>query len=149
MARNTFSLTTSAPFALVAATEKTLVQLNSGAAMITAITGLDITFDGTSNSAIPVIVKIITVSTSGTGTARNPIKTKDTSTALLGTGTENHTVEGTNGSIMKIFHVHPQAGVVYPIPMRDEIEMAASTRMAIKVTAPAAVNALVTLYGEE
>ena len=149
MARNTFSLTTSAAFGLSASTEKTLVQLNSGAAMITAITGIDITFDGTSNSAIPVIVKIITVSTAGTGTGRNPIKTKDTSTALLGTGTENHTVEGTNGNIMKIFHVHPQAGVVYPIPMRDEIEMAASTRMAIKVTAPAAVNALVTLYGEE
>lgn len=149
MARNTFSLTTSAAVALTAATEKTLVQLNSGAAMITAITGLDITFDGTSNSAVPVIVKIIVVSTAGTGSARNPIKTKDTSTALLGTGTENHSVEGTNGNILKIFHVHPQAGVVYPIPMRDEIEMAASTRLAVKVTAPAGVNALCTLYGEE
>ena len=149
MARNTFSLTTSVAVALTAATEKTLVQLTSGAAMITALTGLDITFDGTVNNATPVIVKIITVSTAGVGTARNPIKTKDTSTALLGTGTENHSAEGANANIMKIFHVHPQAGVVYPIPMRDEIEMAASTRMAIKVTAPAAVNALVTLYGEE
>ena len=149
MARNTFSLTTTAAVALTAATEKTLVQLNSGASMITAITGLDITFDGTSNSAVPVVVKIITVSTAGTGSARNPIKTKDTSTALLGTGTENHSAEGTNGNILKIFHVHPQAGVVYPIPMRDEIEMAASTRIAVKVTAPAGVNALCTLYGEE
>lgn len=149
MARNNFAHTTLSAFALVAATEKTLLQINNATNILLAITGVDITFDGTSNSAIPVVVKLLKVSTSGTGTVRNPLKTKDTSTTLQATGTENHTVEGTNGNVMRIFHVHPQAGVTYSIPMRDEVELATAERIALKVTAPAAVNALATIHGEE
>lgn len=149
MARNNFAQTTSVAVALVAATEKTLLQLNNASNIILAVTGADVTFDGTSNSAVPVVVKLIKVSTAGTGTARNPLKTKDTSTTLQVTGTENHSAEGTNGNIMRIYHVHPQAGVVYQLPMRDEIELASAERIALKVTAPAAVNALGTIHGEE
>ena len=149
MARNNFAQTTTAAFALVAATEKTLLQINNATNILLVVTGADITFDGVTNSAIPVVVKLIKVTTAGTGTARNPLKVKDTSTALQVTGTENHSAEGTNGNLMRIFHVHPQAGVVYQIPMRDEIELATAERLALKVTAPAAVNALATIHGEE
>jgi len=149
MARQNFAQTTSAAVALVAATEKTVLQINNATNILLAITGADITFDGTSNSAVPVVVKLIKVSTAGTGSARNPLKVKDTSTTLQATGTENHSAEGTNANIMRIFHVHPQAGVTYPIPMRDEIELASAERIALKCTAPAGVNCLATLHGEE
>lgn len=149
MARNNFAQTTTAAFALTAATEKTILQINNASNILLAITGADVTFDSTSNSAVPVVVKLIKVSTAGTGTARNPLKVKDTSTTLQATGTENHSAEGTNGNIMRIFHVHPQAGVIYSIPMRDEIELASGERIALKITAPAGVNALGTIHGEE
>jgi hypothetical protein len=149
MARNNFALTTTVAVALTAATEKTVVQLVAATNSLVAVTGADVTFDSTSNSAVPVVVKLIKTSTAGTGTGRNPLKTKDTSTTLTSTGTENHTVEGANANIMRIFHVHPQAGVIYSIPMRDEIELASTERLALKVTAPAGVNALGTIHGEE
>ena len=150
MARNNFSQTTSAPVALVAAVIKTVLELTGGTSIITAVTGCDVTFDGVNNTAIPVIVQIQRMGASGTGTARNPLKTKDTSTNLLSTGKENLSVEGAApGNIMRIFHVHPQAGVIYQIPMRDEIEISTATVIAVRVTAPAAVNCLATLHGEE
>lgn len=149
MARNNFAQTNTVAVALVAATEKTVLQINNASNILLAITGCDVTFDGVSNSAIPVVVKLIKVSTAGTGSARNPLKVKDTSTTLQATGTENHSAEGTNGNIMRIFHVHPQAGVTYSIPMRDEIELASAERIALKVTAPASVNCLGTIHGEE
>lgn len=149
MARNNFALTTTAAFALTAATEKSILQLVAATNSLVAVTGADVTFDSTSNSAVPVIVKLIKTSTAGTGTGRNPLKTKDTSTTLTSTGTENHSAEGANANIMRIFHVHPQAGVIYSIPMRDEIELASGERLALKITAPAGVNALGTIHGEE
>ena len=148
MARNVFSQTNTAVVPLVPATEKSALQLIAGAAIV-AITGVDITFDGTSNTAVPIIVKLVTTSTAGTGTARNPLKTTDRATALILTGTENHTVEGTSANILKIFHVHPQGGVYYPFSAKCELEIPTAGRLALKLTAPAGVNCLATLHGEE
>ena len=150
MARNNFALTSSVVSPLAAATIKTVLELTGGTSIITAVTGVDVTFDGTSNSAIPVIVQLQRMGATGTGTVRALSKTKDTSTALLSTGKENNCVEnGAPGAIMRIFHVHPQAGVVYQLPMRDEVEVSSATVLALRVTAPAAVNCLATLHGEE
>ena len=150
MARNNFAQTTSVPVALVAATIKTVLELTAPANTIVAVTGVDVTFDGVSNSAIPVIVQLQRVATTGTGTGRNPLKTKDTSTALATTGKENDTVEpGTPGNIMRIFHVHPQAGVIYQLPIRDEVEVPGAGLIALRITAPAGVNCLATIHGEE
>lgn len=150
MARNNWSHTTSVAVALVAATEKTVLQVVGGTNVIEAIQGFDVAFDGISNTAVPVVVKLITTSTAGTGTSRTPLKTKDTSTSLLVTGTENHSAEGANANLLKTFYIHPQAGVVYPFNLQDsEIEIASAARLALKITAPAAVNCLATIYGEE
>ena len=151
MARNNFSFTTLSAFALAPATIKTILEFTAGTGIIAAITGATVTFDGTSNSAVPVIVQIVRVSgTAATGTARNPLKTKDTTVALLSTGKENCTVEpGTIGDIMETFHIHPQAGVVYQLPIRDEVEVPSTARLALRITAPAAVNVLAKLSGEE
>lgn len=150
MARNAFAITTSAEVALSAATEKTILQIVAPTNTILAIQGFDISFDGISNTAEPVMVKLVRTTTAGTGTSRTPLATKDRSTALAATGTENHTVEGTNGNIVRIFHVHPQAGALNPFPLTDaEVEVPGAGRLALKVTAPATVNCLATIYGEE
>ena len=150
MARNQASLTTLTEHALVAATAKTILQLIAPTNIILAVQGIELSFDGTSNTAEPVTVVIMRQTTSGTVTSRAPLKTKDTSTTLQATGGENASVEPTSGDILKTFHIHPQAGVVYPLQIPDgELELPGAGRLGLVLTAPAAVNALATINFEE
>lgn len=149
MARNGWSLTPTGEIALSAGVAKTVVQLAGGANVIEAVTGAWISFDGTSNTAEPTIVEILRQTTAGTMTARSPLKTKDTATALLATGGVNATLEPTAGDVLKTFHVHPQAGVIIPLDFDKEIEVPSGGRLAVRITAPAAVNCLAGFEGEE
>lgn len=149
MARNGGSLTTSAEVALVAATAKTVLQLVAPANTVLAVGGFELSFDGVSNTAEPVIIQLLRQTTAGTMTSRTPLKTKDRSTALAATGQENATANPTAGDILKTFHVHPQAGVIYPFNIDGEIEIAGGARLGLNLTAPANVNCLATINFEE
>lgn len=149
MARNFFTQTTSVKVALVAATAKTVLHLLAGSARI-VIQAVTVSFDGTSNTAEPVLIRLVRQTTAPTGTARNPLK-KDTdiATALLVTGLENVSVEPTDTDITLTYHIHPQAGAQYPLPLPGEITVPGAARIGLKITAPAGVNCLATIEGEE
>jgi hypothetical protein len=150
MARNFGSLTTSVEVALVAATEKAVLMLTGPSTIMIALQGIELSFDSTSSTAEPVIVRIVRASTTGTFTARTPEQTKVKTQALVSTGGENASAEPTTSAILKTFHVHPQAGVVYPFQLPDgEVESSGGGRLALKVTAPAGVNCLATMNFEE
>jgi|SRR5262245_29096439 len=154
MARNNWTLITAAEVALVAATPKTVLQLVSpNANMLEVLQELLVTFDGTSNTAEPVNIQVLRKTAAATVTAQARAKTKDTSTALVTDSANtgyNASAEGTDGAVLALFHIHPQAGTIYPFPLPDgEIEVAGSGIIAVKITAPANVNCLVTLFGEE
>lgn len=149
MARNFFAQTNSAAQALAAATTETLLQLVAPANQIVAVQAAYISFDGNSNTAVPVKVDILRQTTAGTASARNPLKTKDRAAALQTTGQETFTAEPTAGDIIKTFYVHPQAGAIIPLPLEREIEIPGGGRLGIRATAPAVVNALATFEGEE
>lgn len=149
MARNFFTHVTASEVALVAATAKTVAQIVAPTNQSLAIHGISVTFDGTSNTAEPAIVEVLRQTTAGTMTARNPLKTKDTSTALQATGQVNATAEPTAGDVLRAFHIHPQAGAVIPLPLEREIVVAGGGRLGIRITAPANVNCLTTMDGEE
>lgn len=150
MARNFCTLTTASEVALVAATAKTVLQWLAPTGIIIAIQGIDVSFDGTSSSAEPVIIQVFRQTTAGTMTTRNPLKTKDRSTTLQSTGQVNATAEPTNTDLLRTWHVHPQMGVIYPLPLPDgEIELASATRLGLVITAPANVNCLATISAEE
>lgn len=154
MARNNWSLVTSAEVALSAGVAKTVLQYTApNANVLSAVQELLVTFDGTSNTAEPVNIQLLRKTAAATVTAETRKKTKDTSTALptesANTG-RNASAEGTDGDVLKVFHIHPQAGVVYPLALPDgEVEVPGSGILAVKITAPAAVNCLVTLSGED
>lgn len=154
MARNYFAQTSAAEIALGAGTRTCINNILAAANQIVAIQGFDLSFDGTSTTAEPVIVEVLRLTSAGTGmSARNPLKTKDRSAALQVTGSVGP-VSGANlptqGDLLKTFHIHPQAGVVYPFPLNDcEIEIPGAGRLGIFLTAPAAVNCLFSMYGEE
>jgi len=150
-ARNRFSLTTSAEVALSAATAKTVLQLISATNVRLAVSEVTISFDGTSNTAEPVLVVVRRQTTAGTATSRTPLKLDDDiSTALQTTGSENATAEPTGSDILATMEVHPQAGVIYQLPIPDgEIVIGSADRLGIVATAPAAVNCVASMRGEE
>ncbi len=150
-ARNRFSLTTSVEIALVAATVKTVLQLVAPAAQRVAVSEATISFDGISNTAEPVLVNVRRETTAGVATARNPLQLdNDIATALASTGQENFTTEPSNNDILATMNIHPQAGVIYQLPIPDgEIIIGSGDRLGIEVTAPAAVNCLASFRGEE
>lgn len=154
MARNNWSLVTGAVVALVAATPKTVLQfISPNANMLEVLSELLVSFDGTSNTAVPVIVQVLRKTAAATMTAQARAKIKDTSTALVTDAANtgyNASAEGTDGAVLATWHVHPQAGVIYPVPLPDgEIEIPGSGIIAVKINAPANVNCLATFKGEE
>lgn len=154
MARNYFSQAPTAAQALSAGVRTCIARLNAPANQIVAIQGFDISFDGSSTTGVPVIIELLRVTSDGTGmSARNPLKTKDRAAALQTTGAVGPVSGGnlpTAGDLLKTFHIHPQAGALYPFPLNDqEIEIPGGGRLALFITAPAVVNCLFTLYGEE
>jgi len=153
MARNNWALS-SGSVALSAGVAKTVLQYASpNANTLSVIQEVLVSFDGTSNSAVPVTVQLLRKTAAATVTAATRVKTKDTSTALAtdvaATGT-NASAEGTDGAVLADMFIHPQAGVIYTMPLPDgEIEVPGSGIVAVKANAPAAVNIRVTLKGED
>jgi hypothetical protein len=155
MARNNWSLVTTSVVALTAATAKTVLQyVNPAATLLSVIQELKISFDGISNTAVPVVVQLLRKTAAATvATAIARVKTKDTTTALVtdnaNTGS-GASAEGTDGGIIETWHVHPQAGAFDTLPLPDgEVQVPGSGIIAVKCNAPAGVNVLVTLKGED
>lgn len=150
MARQFITLTTSAEVALTGATAKTVLQLVAASGVRVAVQTVTISFDGTSNTAEPTVIQVRRQTTAGTATSRAPLKKdNDVSTAIQATGQENFTAEPTDSDIVLTYHIHPQAGAQYPLPLPGEIVMAGGGRLGIKITAPANVNCLATIEAEE
>lgn len=132
----------SSSVALVAATAKTVLQLNCAANQAIEIDRIGIFFDGASPTAVPVLVQVIRKTTAGTGTALPLIKMRPSDPEVAQTtATENHTAEGTNTTdIVDQWFIHPQQGLdIFP-PYGKSQRIAGGGRVAIVCTAPAGVN---------
>jgi hypothetical protein len=139
-----------AAVALVAATEKTVVQVNAPAQQRIKISRVGIFFDGASTTAIPVRVKLILVSTAGTNTALTLAKQLSSdSETIQSTAGENATAEGTNSTLLDEWLIHPQMGLDLTYAFGQEKIIVGGGRVAIKVTAPAVVNCIAKIEFEE
>ncbi|MCI0355060.1 MAG: hypothetical protein L0099_08485 [Acidobacteria bacterium] len=149
--RSRLSLTTSVEVALVAATAKTVLQLRSPTNQRVSVSEITVSFDGISNTAEPVLIRVLVQTTGGTMTARNPVHLdRDIATAIQSTGGENASVEPTDSDILITHNIHPQAGVIHQVPIPDgEIVLGGADFLGIKITAPAAVNCVAGMRGEE
>lgn len=131
---------------------KTMLQITAAAQERLVIKSLDISFDSTSATAAPVLVRLYVQTSAGTGgTTATPVKWDQTGgtptvTALRGpAGT--WTVEPTAGDILASWRIPPTSGVIQQLPLGDEPVSAVGGRLAITVTAGATVNATVTMRG--
>lgn len=152
MARNYFMHAANAKIALVAATVKTIASLTAAANLRLALQAITVSFDGTSNTAVPIEVYLQRITTDGTGTSQAPVK-KDTdiTSALQVTGKVNYTVEPTYtaGAFLLSELIHPQAGAQYPLPLPGELIIPGGAIVGLKCNAPAGVNVLFMIEGEE
>lgn len=135
--------------ALVAATPKTLIELTSTANVPPEWISCDITFNGVSASAVPVTVDFCTYAATGTGTAYVPKKFGQAVGVAATTVKINDTVEPTTPTVLFSWFIPPTSGVMYQWPLGRELFQPVSTIQGIRLTAPAAVNAIVTLTIEE
>lgn len=135
--------------ALTAATAKTMIEVTSTANVPPEWIACEITFNGTSSTATPVTVDFCTYAATGTGTAYTPKRFGSAAGTAASTVKINDTVEPTTPTILFSWFVPPTSGITYQWPLGRELFQPTSTIQGIRLTAPAAVNAIVNLSLEE
>lgn len=130
-----------AAVALVAATVKTVIQLNCPAQQRIKIQRVGFFFDGASTTAVPVLVRLIIATTAGTNTALtlNKKVSSDTETIQTTAG-ENASAEPTKTTLLDQWLVHPQMGLDLTYAFGQEHIIVGGGRVALDCTAPANVN---------
>lgn len=149
MARK-YSVTTEGEEALTTSLE-TVLQLRGSTTTRARLKAWGIAFDGTSVIAEPVRVRLLRQSTDGTATGATEVPYDEVDPAASLTSFHTFTAEPTPGNVIKEMHVHPQGGYAEQFPLGEEIVIddATSSRLAIDVLAPAAVNVTAWMAWEE
>lgn len=133
---------------------KTILQIVAASNHGVLIDEINISFQGTSNTAAPIRVDVLRQSTAGTmtagGTNSTIVKDPDDSDETLQTTiNDTATAEPTAGDIINTFYVHPQTGYVWQAPFGRLIKIGGGDRLGIRCTAGADVNCTITVTGEE
>ena len=130
---------------------KTLAQVVAATNTRAKVREWSISFDGTSNTATPILVEVVRQTSAGTMSSLTLRKqnTSDSET-LQTTGLHTATAEPTDGGDVPFAElVHPQTGYTWQSPFGGEWIVPGGGRLGLRVTAAAGVNARVRLIGEE
>jgi hypothetical protein len=118
-----------------AATAKTLLQYVTPATRRAMVKEVAIGFSSTTTSDQPALVELLRQTTAGTATASTPLLLDPADPAALGSGQINATAEPTAGDVLASWIVPVVGGeLVYQLPLGDDIVMAVSTRIGLRVT---------------
>ena len=135
---------------LSAATAKTVIRVKVATNQRAKILGYSFYFDGTSNSAQPVEIKIGRISLDGTLTGATILPNEEELTETFQTSVGlNASAEPTYSNYLKTITVHPQLGYEYLAPLGQEILVNGGGMLGFELTAPAAVNVRGYLMVEE
>lgn len=154
MAKAGYSVTTGGAVALSAATAKTVLGVRSNAAFGLDLKKYRVSLDGTTASAVPVLVELCsaTFATNPPGTsstAVTPVQTYGRTIAHGVTGGQAWTSEPTVLAVVDTWLLTPNGGTLgLDIPLGDTPDSAVSEGFALRLTAPAAVNARAAMHWE-
>lgn len=139
-----------AEVSLTAATAKTVLQVFAPANQRVKIKGWGVYFDGTSVSAEPVQIQLIRQTNAGTMSAVTPAKSDDSlPETVQSSASVDASAEPTNGDVLQYRNIHPQSGYEHVYGIGDEDWIKGGGRVAIRCTAPAAVNVIPWIKCEE
>lgn len=139
-----YTVETAGSLALAAATAKTIVNWITATNALSRVVELSVSFDGVTSTAVPVTVELCssTQATAGTSTAHTIAQTGGPTRTVQGTAARNYTAEPTVLTVLKRWLVRPDGGgLIVQFPLGREPEQVVSARgLAVRCTAPAAVN---------
>jgi hypothetical protein len=144
-------VSTPANVALAAATAKTVLAVTSSATCGLDLLKVRVSFDGVTATAVPVLVELCysTFATAGTATAATPVQVYGRTVAVGATAAVNYTVEPTVLTVVDQWLLSPNSGtVLYDWPLGTSPDSAVSQGFALRLTAPAIVNARAAFYFE-
>lgn len=130
--------------------KKTLLQIVAAANHRVVITEISISFDGTSNTAAPILVQALVQTDAGTMSALTLQKINaDDDETVQTTAQHTATAEPTGTTEKMGEQVHPQGGYTWQARPGDELVINGGDRLGIATTAAADVNAKVRVRLEE
>lgn len=136
--------------ALAAATAKTILEgVTDASGPPPEWIALNVSFDSVNASAVPVLLEFTTYAATGTGTATTPRRLGAAQGVARSTWKVNDTVEPTTPTVFDSLWLPPTVPFIYQWPLGRELLHPVSTVQGIRLTAPAAVNARVSLTIEE
>lgn len=154
MAKAGYSVTTGAAVALSAATAKHVLGVRAGTAFGVDLKKLRVAFDGTTTTAVPVLVELcyVTFATNPPGTSSTtvtPAQVYGRTIAHGVTAARDWSTPPTVVTVLDEWLLTPNGGLaVYDIPLGDTPDSAPSEGFTIRCTAPAAVNVRAALWWE-
>lgn len=147
MAAVGYSCSTEGAVALSAATAKTIIGAKAHANSGLQLKGFFVSFDGVTSSAVPVLIEVcyctFGANSPGTNsTSTTPRQNYGRSLTAGFTSGKTWTTEPTTLTVLKEFLLAPDKGLIaFQFPLGQEPDTALGEGLAIRVTAPAAVNA--------
>lgn len=127
---------------------KTLLQILAPANQRVKCNEWDVSFNGTSNTAAPILTEIVRQTSNGTGLntfalvkVNNSDQETLQSTGYYGTLTTTNSAEPTDGSVVPFAEfIHPQQGYQWRATVGKELHAQGGTRLGLRVTAGASIN---------
>lgn len=130
---------------LAAATAETMIQIVTGATRKAKIVGFTLSFPSVTSTDAPAKVEFLLQTTAGTASAATPVALDQSDPAAIFTAQKTVTAEPTASTVIRTFKVTPVGGTIVMDmeAMGQDITMAVSTRVGMRVTSPAAQTAVV------
>ena len=132
---------------------RTMIQLIAHANCAIRITEISIGFTGTTNTGVPIKVRLLRQTTGGTMDALTPVKADDSVADALATtaqkGKESGGAEPTAGDVLRSWAVHPQTSQILPISDVAPLIVGVGDRVGLEVLAAADVDCDAAIQFEE
>ncbi len=121
---------------LVATTAKTIFEMTAAANQRVLIHELAIMFKGVTVGNEPVTIELTRFATTGTGTGGTSQKVDpDYSETIQATWKYNDSVEPGSQTVLRTWYIHPQSGIIYPLPFDRLIPVPGADLIGIRCTA--------------
>ncbi len=133
---------------------KVAVALATGAAVLNRWLAFDVSFDGTTATATPILVEIVRTTAASSGGSVGTIQHYNgfTPSAASSTARINDTADGTSPTVIQSWLINPTTAFSYQWPLGREFTMSVSSFAEIRlttVTASGTPNYVVNLVFEE
>lgn len=157
MAKAGYTVRTSSAVALAAATAKTCLMVITPSSFGGDLKKFRIGFDGVTASAVPVLWELVTStnatnSTPGTGNTSETANIQQVYGRSITTGFTAFSASTSEPTVLTVVESNlltPAGGLlVYDFPLGDTPDWGVSAGMGIRLTAPATVNARVSMWFE-